>query len=70
MRMKFFISVIAVFVLSGSWSLTKSRDDFSLIWNPTVGMAATSRFDAVLFSGDWIVREGFEDDWDFDQFHF
>jgi apolipoprotein D and lipocalin family protein len=68
--MKSIISLIAIFILSGCWSLTKSRNDFSLIWNPTVGMAATSRFNAVLFSGNWIVREGFEDDWDFDQFRF
>lgn len=46
------------------------RPDVSLIWNPTVGMAATSRFDANRFSGDWVVREGFDDAWRFDRFTF
>ncbi len=68
--MKYKVSLIAIIVLSGCWSSSKPRDDFPLIWNPTVGMAATSRFDAALFSGDWIVREGFDDDWEFDQFNF
>lgn len=68
--MKYKVSLIAIIVLSGCWSSSKPHDDFPLIWNPTVGMAATSRFDAALFSGDWIVREGFDDDWGFDQFNF
>ncbi len=46
------------------------RQDVSLIWNPTVGMAATSRFDAQRFSGRWVVREGFDDAWTFEQFRF
>ena len=68
--MQYKASLIAIIVLSGCWSSSKPRDDFPLIWNPTVGMAATSRFDAALFSGDWIVREGLDDDWEFDQFNF
>ena len=68
--MKYKVSLIAMIVLSGCWSSSKPHDDFPLIWNPAVGMAATSRFDAALFSGDWIVREGFDDDWEFDQFNF
>jgi apolipoprotein D and lipocalin family protein len=33
-------------------------------------MAATSRFDAVRFSGDWVVRAGFEDIWSYNGFTF
>ena len=62
-------ALLAVVVL-GACVPEAPRRDVSLIWNPTVGMAATSRFDAQRFSGDWVVREGFEDAWTFDRFTF
>ena len=62
-------ALLAVAVLGACVPETPRRD-VSLIWNPTVGMAATSRFDAQRFSGDWVVREAFEDAWTFDRFTF
>ncbi len=64
-----FAALLAVAVLGGCVPEAPRRD-VSLIWNPTVTMAATSRFEAGRFSGDWVVREGFEDAWTFDRFTF
>lgn len=41
------------------------KQSISLLRNPTVTMSATSRFDVEQFSGRWVVRQGFNDDWDF-----
>lgn len=68
--MKAWISVSVAVLLSACLPTSAPREDVSLIWNPTVGMAATSRFDAARFSGDWVVREEFADTWNFDRFRF
>lgn len=64
------IGLIVSLLLAGCLPTSAPRDDVSLIWNPTVGMAATSRFDAQRFSGDWVVRAEFDDAWAFDEFRF
>lgn len=68
--MKAGLGICLAVVLSACVPASAPREDVSLIWNPTVGMAATSRFDAQRFSGDWVVREGFDDAWSFDRFAF
>ena len=68
MKSKFALAI--VMLVTACLPTSEPRDEVSLIWNPTVGMAATSRFDAQRFSGDWVVREGFDDAWHFDRFRF
>lgn len=64
------VAALMVAMVLGTCVPEAPRQDVSLIWNPTVGMAATSRFDAQRFSGDWVVRAEFEDAWSFDRFRF
>lgn len=52
-------AALIVAVVLGACVPEAPRQDVSLIWNPTVGMAATSRFNAQRFSGNWVVRGAF-----------
>ncbi len=62
---------VAVGLLAGCFpQAPEPRGDVSLLRNPTVTMSATSRFDAGRFSGKWLRRAGFDDDWDLQDFEF
>lgn len=62
-------ALLLIGALAGCLPATPNHE-VSLIWNPTVSMAATSRFDPVRFSGDWVVRAGFDDPWTFERLRF
>ncbi len=62
---------VAAGLLAGCFPQTpKPRANVSLLRNPTVTMSATSRFDVGRFSGKWVRRAGFDDDWDLQAFEF
>ncbi|MCO4823911.1 MAG: hypothetical protein KC451_03555 [Amylibacter sp.] len=69
--MRIIAALLVLGMLTGCFpQSSKPRADVSLLRNPTVTMSATSRFDAGRFSGKWLRRAGFDDDWDLQAFEF